>query len=104
MIRIRVFLIILVVCDELQHIFQSSKYFSPLQIPDTRTGNDRVDAVVVDEEAVGSGAKILCGDGALDRYLTQHNLKDPVVCYSYAHLTVFFATCPMSVGNGVPKF
>lgn len=58
----------------LENILMEAMY----EIPDTRTGNDRVDAVVVDEEAVGSGAKILCGDGALDRYLTQHNLKDPV--------------------------
>ena len=48
-----------------------------LQIPDVRTGNDIIDAVVVDDEAVGSdkpgfGAKILYGKGALDCYLSQH--------------------------------
>lgn len=54
------------------------------EIPDTRTGNDRIDAVVVDEETVGSvqlhgcGAKLLCGDGALESYLSQHSLKEPV--------------------------
>ncbi|XP_028790972.1 CLP protease regulatory subunit CLPX1, mitochondrial [Neltuma alba] len=42
------------------------------EIPDTRAGDDVVDAVVVDEEAVGSGAKILYGKGALDRYLSEH--------------------------------
>lgn len=53
-----------------------------LQIPDVRTGDDIIDAVVVDEEAVGSegrrgcGAKILYGRGALDRYLSQQKLKD----------------------------
>ncbi|CAJ1974400.1 unnamed protein product, partial [Sphenostylis stenocarpa] len=46
------------------------------EIPDIRTGDDVIDAVVVDEEAVGSmgcgkGAKILYGKGALDRYLTE---------------------------------
>lgn len=51
------------------------------QIPDVRTGNDIIDAVVVDEEAVGledrgSGAKILYGKGALDSYISQHKLKD----------------------------
>lgn len=53
----------------------------PLQIPDVRTGNDIIDAVVVDEEAVeskgnyGFGAKILYGKGALDRYLSQYKSK-----------------------------
>lgn len=52
-----------------------------LQIPDVRTGNDIIDGVVVDEEAVGTegrgcGAKILYGEGALDSYLSQHKLKD----------------------------
>ncbi|MQL75500.1 hypothetical protein Taro_007895 [Colocasia esculenta] len=47
------------------------------EIPDTKTGKDKIDAVVVDEESVGSleprrcGAKILRGEGALDRYLSQ---------------------------------
>jgi len=45
------------------------------QIPDVKAGNEMIDAVVVDEESVGSvnsigcGGKILCGDGALDQYL-----------------------------------
>ena len=51
------------------------------QIPDIRTGDDIIDAVVVDEEAVGSegrgsGAKILYGKGALDRYHSQQKVKD----------------------------
>ena len=51
-----------------------------LQSPDERTGDDIIDAVVVDEEAVGSegrgcGGKILYGMGALDHYLSQHKLK-----------------------------
>lgn len=55
------------------------------QIPDVKTGNDRIDAVVVDEESVGleispgCGGKILHGDGALERYLTQTRLKDSEV-------------------------
>jgi ATP-dependent Clp protease ATP-binding subunit ClpX len=53
-----------------------------LQIPDVRTGDDIIDAVVVDEEAVGSdrrgrGAKILYGKGALDRYLSHE--REPEV-------------------------
>lgn len=55
------------------------------QIPDIKAGKDRVDAVVVDEESVGSvnapgcGGKILRGDGALDRYLAETKLKDLAV-------------------------
>jgi hypothetical protein len=55
-----------------------------LQIPETRTGKDKIDAVVVDEESVGSvnqhgfGAKILSGEGALDLYLDKQN-KESVV-------------------------
>lgn len=58
------------------------------QIPDVKTGNDRVDAVVVDEEAIGSvqspgcGAKILRGDGALESYISKTKSKDPVVRYT----------------------
>lgn len=52
------------------------------EIPDVKTGDDVIDAVVVDEEAVesegrgGSGAKILRGEGALDRYLSTTKPKD----------------------------
>ncbi|KAL7003614.1 CLP protease regulatory subunit clpx1, mitochondrial [Sarracenia purpurea var. burkii] len=61
----------------LENILMDAMY----EIPDVRTGDDIIDAVVVDEEAVGSegrgcGAKILYGKGALDRYLSQHKLKD----------------------------
>lgn len=55
------------------------------QIPDVMTGNDRVEAVVVDEESVGSvnapgcGGKILRGDGALEQYLAK--MKDSVVLF-----------------------
>ena len=56
------------------------------QIPDIKTGSDRVDAVVIDEESVGSltapgcGGKILRGDGALEQYLAK--MKDSAV-WSY---------------------
>lgn len=58
-----------------------------MQIPDVRTGDNIIDAVVVDEEAVGlegrgSGAKILYGKDALDRYLSQHKLTDQVNFHS----------------------
>ncbi|GAB2230975.1 hypothetical protein Drorol1_Dr00027256 [Drosera rotundifolia] len=45
------------------------------EVPDVKTGSDRVDAVLIDEEAVGSvdtmgvGAKILRGEGALESFL-----------------------------------
>ncbi|KAK7364242.1 hypothetical protein VNO80_12756 [Phaseolus coccineus] len=53
------------------------------EIPDIKTGSDRIDAVVVDEESVGSrtslgcGGKILRGDGALEQYLDK--MKDSAV-------------------------
>jgi len=52
------------------------------EIPDVKTGNDRIDAVVVDEESVGSantpgcGGKILRGDGALERFLAGTKLNN----------------------------
>ncbi|KAJ6841526.1 uncharacterized protein M6B38_306565 [Iris pallida] len=55
------------------------------EIPDVKAANERVDAVVVDDEAVGSidkpgcGAKILRGDGALERYLSENESSGPVV-------------------------
>ncbi|KAF3337827.1 ATP-dependent Clp protease ATP-binding subunit ClpX [Carex littledalei] len=55
------------------------------EIPETKVGEDKIDAVVVDEEAVGTaerpgcGAKILRGDGALDQYLKYAKTKDQVV-------------------------
>lgn len=57
----------------LENILMDSMY----EIPDAKSGEKRIDAVVVDEDAVGSvdqpgcGAKILYGDGALDHYLSQ---------------------------------
>ncbi|KAJ6340645.1 hypothetical protein OIU77_008414 [Salix suchowensis] len=60
----------------LENILMDSMY----EIPDVRTGDDIIDAVVVDEVANGSeergvGAKILYGRGALDRYLSEEKLK-----------------------------
>ncbi|KAF5790760.1 putative Clp protease, ATP-binding subunit ClpX [Helianthus annuus] len=59
-----------------------------VQIPDVKTGNDRVEAVVIDEESVGSvdkpgcGEKILRGDGALDDYLAKTKCKEQEAHYS----------------------
>lgn len=55
------------------------------QIPDVKIGNDRIDAVVVDEESVGTanapgcGGKILRGEGALEGYLAETKLKNSAV-------------------------
>lgn len=52
------------------------------EIPDVKSGDDRVDAIVVDEESVGPvnargcGGKVLRGDGALQRYLAQAQLVE----------------------------
>ncbi|KAL6899243.1 hypothetical protein ACP4OV_005901 [Aristida adscensionis] len=57
----------------LENILMDAMY----EIPDAKSGEKRIDAVVVDEDAVGSvdrpgcGAKILYGDGALDQYISQ---------------------------------
>lgn len=56
---------------------------SMYQIPDVKEGNEVIDAVVVDEESVGSinapgcGGKILRGCGALENYLAE--MEDSVV-------------------------
>lgn len=55
------------------------------QIPDVKTGSDGVDAVVVDEESVGSvdapgcGGKIIRGEGALERYLVEAERRESAV-------------------------
>ncbi|XP_039132912.1 CLP protease regulatory subunit CLPX1, mitochondrial-like isoform X1 [Dioscorea cayenensis subsp. rotundata] len=62
----------------LENILTEAMY----EVPDVKSGNDRVDAVLVDEESVGtinqrgSGAKILRGHGALYRYLTENERKN----------------------------
>lgn len=64
---------------------QRNHFTALCQIPDIKTGNERIDAVVVDEESVGSidslgcGGKILRGDGALERYLAENKLKESTV-------------------------
>ncbi|RRT69537.1 hypothetical protein B296_00016586 [Ensete ventricosum] len=63
-----------------------------IQIPDVKTGDERIDVVVVDEEAVGSvdkpgcGAKILHGDDALDRYLSENKRRDVIAEVSEGEL------------------
>ncbi|KAK9095764.1 hypothetical protein Sjap_021261 [Stephania japonica] len=60
----------------LRGILESILTEAMYEIPDAKTGKDRVDAVVVDDESIGSeksvgcGAKILRGDSALERYLS----------------------------------
>ncbi|OMO93640.1 Clp protease, ATP-binding subunit ClpX [Corchorus olitorius] len=61
----------------LENILMDAMY----EIPDNRTGDDVIDAVIIDEEAVGiegrgTGAKMLYGKGALDRYLSQQKSKE----------------------------
>ncbi|RCV06047.1 hypothetical protein SETIT_1G132100v2 [Setaria italica] len=65
----------------LRSILESILTEAMYEIPETRTGQDKIDAVVV-EESVGSanqhgiGAKILCGEGALELYLAKHDNKE----------------------------
>ncbi|CAI0405787.1 unnamed protein product [Linum tenue] len=68
----------------LRAILESILIESMYEIPDDEPGSNKVVAVVVDEESVGSdaaigcGGKILRGDGALERWLAEYKLKDPV--------------------------
>ncbi|KAK3162674.1 hypothetical protein QOZ80_1BG0092270 [Eleusine coracana subsp. coracana] len=65
----------------LRAILESILLEAMYEIPDEKTGNERVDAVVVDEDATGSvdmpgcGAKILRGEGALEQYITRTNMN-----------------------------
>ncbi|KAK3156648.1 hypothetical protein QOZ80_2AG0109990 [Eleusine coracana subsp. coracana] len=69
----------------LRSILESLLTEAMYEIPETRSGKDKIDAVVVDEESVGSanqhgfGAKILCGEGALDVYLAKHDNKESML-------------------------
>ncbi|PKI76379.1 hypothetical protein CRG98_003174 [Punica granatum] len=65
----------------LRSLLESILMDAMYEIPDVRMGDDIIDAVIVDEEAIGvgakgSGAKILYGKGAFDRYLAQSKAKD----------------------------
>lgn len=66
----------------LRAILESILTEAMYEIPDVKTGSDRIDAVVVDEESVGSvnapgcGSKILRGDGALEHYLVEYKMKE----------------------------
>ncbi|XP_076944226.1 CLP protease regulatory subunit CLPX1, mitochondrial-like [Bidens hawaiensis] len=64
----------------LENILMDSMY----EIPDVRSGKDIIEAVVVDEEAVGCGAKILHGEGAFESYLSQHHTVKDVAADSTA--------------------
>uniref|UniRef100_A0A1D1YQC0 ATP-dependent Clp protease ATP-binding subunit ClpX n=1 Tax=Anthurium amnicola TaxID=1678845 RepID=A0A1D1YQC0_9ARAE len=65
----------------LENILTEAMY----EIPDTRTGKDKIDAVVVDEESVRSlelqrcGAKVLRGEGALERYLSRQSMIESAI-------------------------
>ncbi|XP_050230868.1 CLP protease regulatory subunit CLPX3, mitochondrial-like [Mercurialis annua] len=68
----------------LRAILESILTEAMYEIPDIKTGNDRIDAVVVDEESIGSvnssgcGGKILRGDAALESYIAEYKLKESV--------------------------
>ncbi|EHA8588923.1 CLP protease regulatory subunit CLPX3, mitochondrial [Cocos nucifera] len=71
----------------LENILTDAMY----EIPDLKTGDERIDAVVVDEEAVGSvdrpgcGAKILRRVGALEQYLKENKIKDRARPHYFYH-------------------
>ncbi|XP_042373675.1 CLP protease regulatory subunit CLPX3, mitochondrial-like [Zingiber officinale] len=59
----------------LRTILESILIEAMYEIPDVKSGEEQIDAVVVDEDSIGSvgrrgsGAKILRGDGAFERYM-----------------------------------
>ncbi|XP_042470316.1 CLP protease regulatory subunit CLPX3, mitochondrial-like [Zingiber officinale] len=59
----------------LRTILESILIEAMYEIPDVKSGEEQIDAVVVDEDSIGSvgrrgsGAKILRGDGAFERYI-----------------------------------
>ncbi|KAG2657952.1 hypothetical protein PVAP13_1KG163600 [Panicum virgatum] len=87
----------------LRSILESILTEAMYEIPETRTGKDKIDAVIV-EESVGSanqhgiGAKILCGEGALDLYLAKHDNKE-LMCQNGHTLC---STCKTRVHNRCP--
>ncbi|CAH9140871.1 unnamed protein product [Cuscuta epithymum] len=65
----------------LRSILESILMDAMYEIPDARTGDDVIDAVIVEDEAVGHegvgfGTKILYGKGALDCHLSQNKQKE----------------------------
>ncbi|GER28950.1 ATP-dependent Clp protease ATP-binding subunit ClpX [Striga asiatica] len=66
----------------LRSILESVLMDAMYEAPDVRIGEDIIDAVVVDEESLGTtkgrgcGAKILYGKGSFNRYLSRHESKD----------------------------
>lgn len=65
-----------------------------------KTGTDRVDAVLVDGEAVGSaerlgsGAKILRGDHAFDHFLQETKSSDQMVNFpNHCTATCYYFFC-----------
>lgn len=65
----------------LRAILETTLTEAMYEVPDVRMGHDKVDAVVIDHESLGSvdsvgcGGKLLRGNGALDRYLAEAKLK-----------------------------
>lgn len=69
------------------------KCFDVSQVPDSVVETDeKIDAVVLDEEAVGppdgngSGAKILRGEDALEMYLDNNKSSSKVIKHDYPYI------------------
>ncbi|CAA3010264.1 CLP protease regulatory subunit CLPX3, mitochondrial-like isoform X1 [Olea europaea subsp. europaea] len=66
----------------LRAILESLLTDAMYEIPDVKTGKDKIDGVVVDEDSIGTkdapgcGVKILHGDGSLEQYLAKTKLQD----------------------------
>jgi ATP-dependent Clp protease ATP-binding subunit ClpX len=77
-----------------------------LQVPDASEGKEKVIAVLVDEESVGSlhrrgcGAKIFRDDGALELYIYQNNIKLPGLIQSNPRCSRIFSLCLLLAFSG----
>lgn len=79
-------------------LFLRSCDYCDLQVPDSVMDTEKIDAVVLDEDAVGepdgvgSGAKILRGEGALDMYLDNTKSSSKVIepnCHLHFIFVIF---------------
>uniref|UniRef100_A0A0E0L4Z6 AAA+ ATPase domain-containing protein n=1 Tax=Oryza punctata TaxID=4537 RepID=A0A0E0L4Z6_ORYPU len=84
---------------ELRSIMEDVLTEAMFEIPDAREGKEKIIAVLVDEESVGSvhsrgcGAKIFRDDGALELYVYQNNIVLPGLIPGNPKRTRIFSIC-----------
>uniref|UniRef100_J3M968 Clp ATPase C-terminal domain-containing protein n=2 Tax=Oryza brachyantha TaxID=4533 RepID=J3M968_ORYBR len=84
---------------ELRSIMEDILTEAMFEIPDAREGKEKIIAVLVDEESVGSlhsrgcGAKIFRDDGALELYVYQNNIRLPGLIQGNPKRTRILSIC-----------